>query len=56
LVELPLARKDRFCKQYSIPVYDAGVLVEEQDVANYYEEICSFLLQKTEKNYKLVSN
>jgi len=53
---LPLARKDRFSKQYGIPIYDAGVLVEEQAVANYYEEVCSKLQEKTEKNYKLVSN
>jgi hypothetical protein len=37
-------------------VYDAGVIVEEQDVANYYEEVCSYLYEKNEKNYKLVSN
>jgi aspartyl-tRNA(Asn)/glutamyl-tRNA(Gln) amidotransferase subunit B len=56
LVELPLARKDRFCKQYSIPIYDAGILVEEQSVANYYEAVCSKLSQQNANLYKLVSN
>jgi aspartyl-tRNA(Asn)/glutamyl-tRNA(Gln) amidotransferase subunit B len=56
LVELPLARKNRFIKRYGIPSYDAGVLVEDKDVADYYEEVCSKLSEKNEKNYKLVSN
>ena len=56
LVELPLARKDRFVSEYKIPNYDAGVLVEDKDVADYYEEVCSKLSTKNEKNYKLVSN
>ena len=56
LIELPLARKDRFIAEYKIPDYDAGVLVDDKDVANYYEEVCSKLINKNEKNYKLVSN
>lgn len=56
LPELPLARKNRFCKDYSIPHYDAGVLVEDKEVANYYEDVCNNLQEKNEKNYKLVSN
>ena len=56
LPELPLARKNRFCKDYSIPLYDAGVLVEDKEVANYYEDICGKLQEKNEKNFKLVSN
>jgi aspartyl-tRNA(Asn)/glutamyl-tRNA(Gln) amidotransferase subunit B len=56
LVELPLARKDRFVAEYNIPNYDAGVLVEDKGVADYYEEVCSKLSEQNEKNYKLVSN
>jgi len=56
LPELPQARKNRFCKDYSLPQYDAGVLVEDKEVANYYENVCIFLIEKNEKNFKLVSN
>ena len=56
LVELPIARKDRFIAEYKIPSYDAGVLVADKDVADYYEEVCFNLTDKNEKNYKLVSN
>ena len=56
LVELPLARKDRFITQYNIPDYDAGVLVDDKDIADYYEKVCNCLSNKNEKNYKLVSN
>jgi len=36
--ELPMAKRDRFVSEYSIPDYDAGVLVASKDVADYYEE------------------
>jgi len=56
LVELPLARRDRFVEEYKLPSYDAGVLVEDKDIADYYEEVCGLLAEKEERNYKLVSN
>jgi len=56
LVELPLARKDRFVIEYNLPFYDAKVLVEDKNVADYYEEVCSKLSVKNDKNYKLISN
>lgn len=54
--ELPSKRKERFIKEYGLPKYDASVLVESQDVAQYYEDVCSVLTAKNEHNYKLVSN
>ncbi|MBR3091006.1 MAG: Asp-tRNA(Asn)/Glu-tRNA(Gln) amidotransferase subunit GatB [Bacteroidetes bacterium] len=54
--ELPSKRKERFIKEYGLPKYDASVLVESQDVAQYYEDVCSVLAAKNEHNYKLVSN
>jgi aspartyl-tRNA(Asn)/glutamyl-tRNA(Gln) amidotransferase subunit B len=36
--ELPEARKQRFISDYQLPEYDAGVLVAEQSVADYFEE------------------
>ena len=56
IIELPFARKKRLCKQYSLPDYDAKVIVENLDVAIYFESICSALKEKNDKNYKLVSN
>jgi aspartyl-tRNA(Asn)/glutamyl-tRNA(Gln) amidotransferase subunit B len=56
LPELPLARKERFCEQYSLPLYDAGVLVESKEFADYYEEVIEKLNQKNNQTYKLVSN
>ncbi len=37
LPELPDAKKARFMRDYGLPAYDAGVLVGDRDVADYYE-------------------
>ena len=37
LPELPDAKKARFTGDYGLPAYDAGVLVADRDVADYYE-------------------
>ena len=37
LPELPLARKDRFQREFSLPEYDAGILTAERDLADYFE-------------------
>ncbi|WP_308719274.1 Asp-tRNA(Asn)/Glu-tRNA(Gln) amidotransferase subunit GatB [Komagataeibacter xylinus] len=39
LPELPDDKRDRFIKEYGIPRYDASVLVAEQAIADYYEEV-----------------
>jgi aspartyl-tRNA(Asn)/glutamyl-tRNA(Gln) amidotransferase subunit B len=39
LPELPLAKRERFIKEYQIPAYDAGVLTAEKALAEYYEEV-----------------
>ncbi len=39
LPELPDAKKDRFIRDYSLPTYDAGVLVAEQATADFYETV-----------------
>ncbi|MFT8675115.1 MAG: Asp-tRNA(Asn)/Glu-tRNA(Gln) amidotransferase subunit GatB [Acetobacter sp.] len=39
LPELPDAKRARFQHEYGIPFYDAGVLVAEQAVADYYETV-----------------
>jgi aspartyl-tRNA(Asn)/glutamyl-tRNA(Gln) amidotransferase subunit B len=37
LPELPAERRRRFVTEYALPVYDAGVLTQERDVADYFE-------------------
>lgn len=39
LPELPEARTQRFVSQYHLPVYDANLLTESRDIADYYEEV-----------------
>lgn len=38
LPELPLERRKRFVTEYGLPEYDAGVLVQDKAVADYFEE------------------
>jgi aspartyl-tRNA(Asn)/glutamyl-tRNA(Gln) amidotransferase subunit B len=38
LPELPEAKRQRFVKQYGLPEYDAGVLVADGAVAEFYEQ------------------
>jgi aspartyl-tRNA(Asn)/glutamyl-tRNA(Gln) amidotransferase subunit B len=37
LPEPPLKRRERFLSDYGIPEYDAGVLIAEKDLADYFE-------------------
>ncbi|NIR52763.1 Asp-tRNA(Asn)/Glu-tRNA(Gln) amidotransferase subunit GatB [candidate division KSB1 bacterium] len=39
LPELPLARKQRFIKQYGIPEHDVQVLIDNRDLADYFEQV-----------------
>jgi aspartyl-tRNA(Asn)/glutamyl-tRNA(Gln) amidotransferase subunit B len=38
LPELPEARRDRFIKEYGLPLYDANLLTESKSLADYFEE------------------
>ena len=49
--ELPRQLAERFVRQYNIPVYDANVLTDSKDVANYLEAVC-----RSTNNYKAASN
>ena len=49
--ELPLQKKERFITEYKIPEYDAGVLVADLQIANFFENTVKHL-----KNAKSVSN
>jgi aspartyl-tRNA(Asn)/glutamyl-tRNA(Gln) amidotransferase subunit B len=37
LPELPAERRRRFTREYALPDYDAGVLTQEREVADYFE-------------------
>ena len=51
LPELPGRRRERFMRDYGLPVYDAGVLVADKRIADYFEEAA-----KLSSNPKAVSN
>ena len=56
LPELPAEKRRRFTEEYSLPEYDADVLTQEKEVADFYEEVTSELTDKSGKNFKSVSN
>ena len=56
LPELALAKKRRFVTQFGLPAYDAGILVDQAEVAAFYEDVCALLVSPTTEGYKLVSN
>ncbi|NLJ78279.1 MAG: Asp-tRNA(Asn)/Glu-tRNA(Gln) amidotransferase subunit GatB [Tissierellia bacterium] len=51
LPELPHAKKKRFIREYDLPEYDAGVLTQSRELANFYEETVELA-----KDPKQVSN
>ncbi len=53
LPELPEKRAERFIKDYSIPEYDAEVLTQEKEIAEYFENVCKKIKKES---YKTASN
>lgn len=51
LPELPDIKLQRFVTDYSLPLYDAQILTQSKQLANYFEEASSI-----SKEYKLTSN
>lgn len=51
LPELPAEKKGRFIKDYDMSAYDAGVLTQSTELANFFEETISFM-----DDPKLVTN
>ena len=54
LPELPDAKKARFVREYGLSPYDAGVLVAERDLADYYERAVA--VEPTGRDPKIVAN
>lgn len=53
LPELPDAKRDRFMRDFSLPAYDAGVLVMEQATADFYETVANGRDAKLAANWML---
>jgi aspartyl-tRNA(Asn)/glutamyl-tRNA(Gln) amidotransferase subunit B len=51
VVELPLARKQRFMRDYQLPASDAQTFVWDKDLGNYFEQVA-----KGTKNPKAIAN
>lgn len=51
LPELPAVRRARFIQDYSLPEYDAGVLVADKAIAEYFEAVA-----QASGNFKAASN
>jgi len=51
LPEMPRQRRERLCSEYGLPDYDAGVLVADKDVADFFEAAA-----RISGNGKAVSN
>jgi len=49
--ELPDAKRERFINEFHLPVYDAEVLAQTKELANYYEKVT-----KVTNDYKAASN
>ena len=56
LPELATVRKKRFVEEYGIPVYDAGVLTDSKEIAEYFEQAIAQVPTKREDRYKAISN
>lgn len=48
---LPDELHDRFCNEYMLSEYDAGILTDSRDIAIYFDLLCSLT-----KNYKAAAN
>jgi len=51
LPELPDAKKERFINKFNLPEYDADILTQDKEIADYFEEVITFTI-----NYKAASN
>lgn len=54
--ELPDEKRVRFMREYGLPEYDAGVLVEEKDISVFFEQVIHHFPQSIPELYKLSAN
>lgn len=48
---LPESWREKFIKEYKLPEYDAGVLTDNRELAEYFDQVC-----RHTRNYKSASN
>lgn len=53
LPELPHIKTKRFIAEYQLPEYDAEVLTQSRELADYFESVCKLI---NKKSYKTASN
>ncbi|MEP0823635.1 MAG: Asp-tRNA(Asn)/Glu-tRNA(Gln) amidotransferase subunit GatB, partial [Ignavibacterium sp.] len=56
LPEFPMARRNRYIAEYSLPKYDADILTESRDLAEYFETTVKALKKQNAETAKLASN
>ena len=56
LPELPRARRKRFAETFNLSSYDAEVLTQEKELADYFEASINDLSSRSVENIKLVGN
>lgn len=56
LPEFPEEKRNRFISEYSLPEYDADVLTQDKEIADYFEAVINNLKDKSAKNFKSSSN
>lgn len=56
LPEFPEEKRNRFISEYSLPEYDADVLTQDKEIADYFESVINNLKDKSAKNFKSSSN
>ncbi len=56
LPEFPSVRRDRYVKEFTLPKYDADILTEQRDLADYFEKVVAGLKPKTHETVKTASN
>lgn len=53
LPELPDQKMERFCKEQGLSEYEAAILVDDLELANYFDEACKFTKSKSLINWIL---
>ncbi|MBI4418890.1 MAG: Asp-tRNA(Asn)/Glu-tRNA(Gln) amidotransferase subunit GatB, partial [Ignavibacteriales bacterium] len=56
LPEFPLARRNRYVHEYGLPKYDANILTESKELADYFESMVRALKQANSETFKMASN
>ncbi len=56
LPELPMERRDRMMRDYSLSRYNAEVMTSQKSLADFYEEACGQLAERTPERFEQACN